>query len=345
MINYYFNYYKRFAKALTVKQDKASNKNRYPSVGIVNTSIGTTNLGDLIIYDSVYRHLRGVYPEAFVTNYPSHLKRDYAAKLLMGEEDVIFVGGTNLLSSNMDTYNQWKIDPLDKVFLKNKFVLMGVGWWQYQEKPNRYTSDLLKAVLSDTFVHSVRDNYTKNMLNSIGIKNVVNTTCPTLWNVTPESCEKISTTKARDVVTTLTFYNKDLHADSRLLNILLENYTNVYVWIQGIEDFGYLESLLPDLSRIILIPPSLEAYDAVLNKGNVEYLGTRLHAGIRAIQSNLRSLIVAVDNRALEIGKDTGLNVIGRDSIELCYDYINNSVEMNIKLPENEINSWKAQFK
>jgi polysaccharide pyruvyl transferase WcaK-like protein len=344
MFNYYFNYYKRFAKAMAVEQGKKIKTNRYPSVGIVNTSIGTTNLGDLIIYDSVYKHLRSIYPEAFMTNYPSHLKRDYATKLLMAEENVIFVGGTNLLSSNMDTYNQWKIDPLDKKFLKNKFVLMGVGWWQYQEKPNRYTRDLLKSVLSDTYVHSVRDNYTKNMLNSIGIDNVVNTTCPTLWNVTPDACKEIGVTKARDVVTTLTAYNKDLEADSRLINILLENYTNVYIWIQGIEDFGYLSSLLPNLERVILVPPSLEAYDAILRKGNVEYLGTRLHAGIRAIQAGLRSLIIAVDNRALEIGKDTNLNVISRENVELAYDYINNSVQTEIRLPENAIKSWKAQF-
>jgi hypothetical protein len=209
MFKYYFNYYKRFSKALSVKQEKTKAEDRYASIGLVNTSIGTTNLGDLIIYDAVYRHLRSMYPEAFVTNYPSHLQRDYATKLLMADEDIIFVGGTNLLSSNMDSYNQWKIDPLDSRFLKKKFVLMGVGWWQYQEKPNSYTRKMLTSLLSDKYVHSVRDEYTKNMLNSIGIFNVVNTTCPTLWGVTPASCEGIPTLKAKDVVTTLTFYKMD----------------------------------------------------------------------------------------------------------------------------------------
>jgi polysaccharide pyruvyl transferase WcaK-like protein len=344
MFRYYFNYYKRFTKALLVEKTKKDGESRYPSIGLVNTSIGTTNLGDLIIYDSVYRHLRSIYPEAFMTNYPSHLQGNYATKLLMADEDVIFVGGTNLLSSYMDSYNQWKITPLDSLFLKKKYVLMGVGWWQYQEKPNLYTRKLLTSILSDKYVHSVRDEYTKNMLNSIGISNVVNTSCPTLWGVTDASCREIPTIKAKDVITTLTFYKMDSVADSKLLNILLANYSTVYLWIQGIDDLSYLRDLLPDYDRIVLIPPTMEAYDAVLNKGDVEYLGTRLHAGIRAIQMGLRSLIVAVDNRALEIGKDTGLNVISRDNLELCYDYINNSFTTEINLPKDKISSWKNQF-
>ncbi|WP_431293726.1 polysaccharide pyruvyl transferase family protein [Pedobacter sp. P26] len=345
MINYYYNYYKKFARSLLVANRPRKNASDYASVGLVNTSIGTTNLGDIIIFDAVYKHLREVYPDAFLTHYPSQIHRDYDARLSMAGEDVIFVGGTNLLSSNMQSRYQWKIDPLDKFFLKNKVVLMGVGWWQYQSKPDNYTKALLKSILSDKYQHSVRDSYTKEMLNSIGINNVINTTCPTLWELSPEKCNVVNRLKAKDVVTTLTFYKRDDAADLKLLNLLMDNYENVYLWVQGIDDVGYLKELLPDSSRITLVSPSIEAYNEILSKDNIEYLGTRLHAGVRAIQRGVRTLIVAVDNRAIEIGKDTNLNVIERSNLDLAYEFINNSYSTDIKLPNENIMEWKKQFK
>ena len=64
--------------------------------------------------------------------------------------------------------------------------------------------------------------------------------------------------------------------------------------------------------NVIIIPRDLEAYERRLIQGNVDYVGTRLHAGIFALNHKVRSIIVAVDNRAIEIAKDTNLPIVRR---------------------------------
>lgn len=346
---FYYNYYKllakTYAKQLLRRGTTDLNKNHnYLDLGIINPSIGTSNLGDLIIYDAVIHELRSLYPDDLFTNYPSQLHTTFDAQKLMSEKDLLFVSGTNLLSSNMDKQFQWKIGPSHKIFLEKKVLLMGVGWWQYQSKPNRYTIDLYKRIFNDRYLHSVRDSYTLSMLQDIGISNVVNTTCPTLWGITTSSCERISLVKARNVVTTLTFYKADPLLDKRMLQILVENYEVVYLWVQGIEDVSYLKSIYPDFAKIRLVSPSVEAFSKILEDPSVEYLGTRLHAGVRAIQKGLRTLIVAVDNRAVEIGRDTNLNVIKRENIEEMLNFIDLPYRTNVILPEKKIQEWKGSL-
>ena len=73
---------------------------------------------------------------------------------------------------------------------------------------------------------------------------------------------------------------EDADNDAKMLEILKNNYTEVYIWIQGQYDYEYLESIV-DLREFKIIPSSLAELDKVLKKDNVEYIGTRLHAGIR----------------------------------------------------------------
>ena len=42
------------------------------------------------------------------------------------------------------------------------------------------------------YIHSVRDSFSEQMLNSMGITNVINTGCPTMWGITKELCQDIS---------------------------------------------------------------------------------------------------------------------------------------------------------
>lgn len=344
MFKFYYNYYKRFLKSRKALSKGIVEELGYDQIGLINPSIGTANMGDIIIYDAVYNHLRIMFKDAFLTNYPSHLHTSYDAKLGMAKNDVVFVGGTNLLSSYMDNYYQWKLDPNDKFFLKNKVVLMGVGWWQYQNKPNAYTKKLLTSILSKDYIHSVRDSYTRDMLKSIGINNVVNTTCPTLWNLTSNHCSKIQLKRTTEVVTTLTYYKSNERLDRQLLEILTDNYEKVYLWVQGIQDVNYLKKIYPEFKKIILVPPTMEAFNSILENPNMEYVGTRLHAGIRAIQKGKRTLILAVDNRALEISKDTNLNVIPIEEVEKIQGFIKGEYNTSLNLPIEEIASWKNQF-
>lgn len=227
----------------------------------------------------------------------------------------------------------------------NNVVLVGVGWWQYQNKPNLYTRTLLKRILHKEAIHSVRDDYTKRYLESIGINNVVNTSCPSAWGLTAEHCKEIPLSKSNKVVCTITDYNHNPRSDEAFINQLIESYETCHLWLQGAGDHEYFHSLNIPHEKVSLIPPKLEALNAFLRQEDTDYVGTRLHAGIRALQHGKRSLILAIDNRASELGSDIGLNICDRDDLLAIRQFIQgDKPSTEIYLPEKEIASWKAQF-
>ncbi len=59
------------------------------------------------------------------------------------------------------------------------------------------------------------------MLNSMGITNVINTGCPTMWGITKSYVKTYQKKKAQEVICTLTDYDRDLENDQKLLDILL----------------------------------------------------------------------------------------------------------------------------
>ena len=100
-----------------------------------------------------------------------------------------------------------------------------------------------------------------------------------------------------------------------MLSILKKTYGEVFVWIQGTGDYKYLKGIT-DISDVHIIEPNLDAYTAVLQSGKIDYVRTRLHAGIHALNYGVRSIILAVDNRATEMGRDFHLPVIQRAWIQ-----------------------------
>jgi hypothetical protein len=96
-------------------------------------------------------------------------------------------------------------------------------------------------------------------------------------------------------------------------------------------------------NKAIYVKPSLQALDEILTI-DIDYLGTRLHAGIRALQNKKRTLILAVDNRAIEISKDTNLPVVPRNDWESITSWIESAYETRIRLPWSNIDKWKSQF-
>ena len=165
-----------------------------------------------------------------------------------------------------------------------------------------------------------------------------------MWNLTPSFCKEISRKKADSVVTTLTDYDKDAEYDFFMLDVLLKTYNDVFIWIQGDYDFDYIKTY-EHFSALRLIGHSLEEYEDFLAHTDCDYVGTRLHAGIRALNAKKRTVILAVDNRAIEIAKDTNLPVIPRseikDRLETC---ITADFSTDIKIPLAAIQTWKNQF-
>lgn len=307
-----------------------------------NNGSVSSNLGDLIIQEAVKRELNGLFPNSEIVSISTQTSMTAEHLGLINNCEAIFVGGTNLLSSNMNKYRQWKIS-LRKAIQIRKAVLLGVGWWQYQKNPNLYTKLLLKTTLSGKLIHSVRDNYSRRMMELLGFKNILNTGCPTMWPLANVKTDEIPCDKSDNVLLTLTDYSKNSEADRKLLELLFANYKKVYFWPQGRTDHLYITELnFP----VLMLKHSVKSLDDFLSSGiRCDYIGTRLHGGIRCILAKKRSLIVGVDNRAKEIALDTGLNVIERADLDLIRLWINSHVITKLKINTDEINKWKNQFK
>lgn len=310
---------------------------------LYNPAISSLNIGDHIIFDGVCKQLEQLLSEAFIVEISTHLPVSRFLRYTK-DFDCKFVCGSNLLRGKMNRpFRQWDINIFNANMV-GPCVLVGTGWWQYGDEPNSYTKKLYKKVLSADLYHSVRDSYTEMQLKKMGFDNVINTACPTMWNLTNEHCFEIPKSKSEDVVCTITDYNTHFLSDKAMLENLCENYRNVYLWLQGVQDYDYFKELNFKKDKIKLVPPNLDAYDSILEK-DIDYVGTRLHAGIRALQKKKRSIIIAVDNRATEKQRDFNIKCISRNDIEILPELINSSFSTEIKIPIEKIKKWKSQFK
>ena len=311
-------------------------------------SISSLNLGDYIIVDSVKRELSSILNDSYVIEQPTqtpvmhfYQKKDPRLKLSR-DSDYKFVCGSNLIWQNMFSLNpQWNINIFNCTNIIGS-ILVGVGSGTTRKKMNLYTKHLYQKVLSKKYIHSVRDEATCNRLKSIGI-NAINTGCVTTWCLTKEHCKKIPVSKSNNVVFTLTDYQKDEKSDKQLIEILINNYKDVYYWPQGVGDYEYINHLGYS-SKIKIISPSLEAMRKLLLSGDIDYVGTRLHGGIFAMQNYVRSIIIIVDNRAREMKERYNLPTIERNNIDDLTKMISSSWKTNININEEAISKWKGQF-
>lgn len=319
-------------------------------ITLYDTACGSRNLGDQIIMDAVVNELGSILPNEMMMNYPTHYPMSKEAKRLAWSNELSFVGGTNLLKGHWRTKakdNQWACSLLDS-WAMSPAILMGVGWHSYSDKITTKAKAFYRNALSSEYMHACRDNYSTNKLKSVGFENVINTGCPTTWALSAERLAKLSKTKSESVVFTLTDYRQDESSDTDLINQLVSAYNKVYFWPQGHKDRDYFMSLLPAIKgmkeKIQILPMNLNAFNAILKTRNIDYIGTRLHAGVRALQLDKRALIISVDNRAKEMGSDFGLPVIPRVNSGDIVELLLKTDPANLQLPDKEISLWKEQF-
>ncbi len=316
------------------------------NIVMFDTSILSENLGDFIIMDAVTRQMSMAIHDKQMITMATHDYLSKRGRRQVKDAGYCLVGGTNLLNSNLLSRKQWKLRWSDLAFL-NKAILVGVGWVDYENKPDRLSSMAWRRILHSDYIHSVRDEYTEDMLRSAGVTNVLNTACATMWGLTKDHCDAVPKLKSNTVVFTLTDYRMNREADKELISILLDNYENVYFWPQGARDLHYFQSLDVNFPSISVLPPSLYYFDEILDqqKNGVDYVGTRLHAGIRALQKKRRTIILGVDNRANEKAKSYNLTVIDRCNFDQLKEAITSPLEVKINLPLENISKFKNQFK
>lgn len=315
---------------------------RFRTITLLDTSVSSTNVGDEIIMEAVRNQLRSALANDYVNRVASHEKMSAKSRSMIAKSDYVIAGGSNLLSSHAGLRSVWKLSPID-ASLGPKFVMMGVGWYHDQGAPDLYTAWLFRAMFSRDRLHSVRDSYSKKKLEDLGFTNVLNTGCPTLWELPDDVNERTPRRKAKNVVTTLNTYMKDRDADTELLRLLQGEYEQIFAWVQSYADQDYLRSLFP---AVKLIAPNLSAYDGLLTSElDLDYVGNRLHAGIRALQKRRRAIIIEIDNRAREMGRDFHLPTVARDDFAALQSMIATPRPMHISLPTEDISRWLGQWK
>lgn len=323
-------------------------------VGLLNTAIRTCNQGDYIIVESVKKQLSSILDDSFVIELPTHApfmrsgefgfrpegNSDYRA---LNQLEFAFLCGTNLIAQRITSrWNQWNIQEGDLSVLENKVIAVGVGSAPGFDSLSRRASRLYSTAFSRDYVHSARDERTKRLLESCGLR-ALNTGCATMWSLTQEHCASIPTAKADTVVMTLTDYKKNPESDKQLLDLLLRLYDRVAFWIQGIGDLSYIERL-GYADKVELIAPSLEAYNSFLDDNDCDYVGTRLHAGIKAMQRKKRSVILGVDNRSSDIAETYNINHVSRSDIDGILNMITSSFSTFVGIDEGVIREFLSQF-
>ena len=315
-----------------------------------NSGAPSVNLGDLIIFQAVKDILTDLLPGISVLRASSHVPPDVDLHAETQRADLVLVGGTNLLSSHVLEYDQWKLASVAGHYEHPpalRAVLLGVGWWQYQDAPDTTTRRYYRQLLHESLPHAVRDSYTVKKLEICGVDNVLNTSCPTLWALHGKETRR--TGNNRRCLFCLTDYMPAPEDDDRLIPLLAECYPDGLLFFpQGDHDEAYaatLPAFRENSSRIRCLPHAVEAlYAATLpeDRGGLDYVGTRLHAGAWCLRQGMPSCILAVDNRSREIAKDTNLPVIDRGNVKALSVWINGGPpDTPVTLPLKAIAAWK----
>lgn len=322
-------------------------------VVLFDPSIGSNNLGDFVISRSARRELAPIIENDFAmlcgthqpiaTWYQNSEKNPRTRRFDSAKYK--FVCGSNLLWKHMlKPQPSWNISLVNyRPYVES--ILVGVGTHKEGNNFDWYAKRLYRKVLNSDFAHSVRDEATKDLVEGLGFR-AINTGCPTMWGFNDDFCAQIPTSKAQSVVFTLTDYGMDLSKDYLLVETLLENYEKIHFWPQGLGDASYLCELLTpaQLKQINVLHPSLQSFEGVLSDGDIDYVGTRLHAGMFAMQHKVRSIIVGIDNRVEDMRKTYSFKSINRDEMSRLDEILNSSWVTKIGINEQAIAAWKSQF-
>jgi polysaccharide pyruvyl transferase WcaK-like protein len=334
-------------KASIEKQEKiravSAWKQKFGHIMLLDTSVGSDNVGDEIIVESIRTHVLHRFPNCYITTCASHDGLGRSSRELARSADLILLMGTNALSQNyhVDSDFIWSIASEDLDVLANKVLLVGVGANRSFSKLDPRQRRLLQSLLCSEYTHSVRDSSGLQIVELAGRK-AVNTSCPTLWKFSDE-VKLLFPPKSDCVCFTLTKH-KPSRLDSIFIQILRSRYQRLVFWPQQPRDLAYLEQLT-DISKIYILPPTLKSYDDFLSSTSTDVIGTRLHGTIRGMQHGRRSIVISIDNRAREISALTGLPAIERESIEEDLSpMIDSELTPRIRIPQNDINIFLNQF-
>lgn len=309
---------------------------------VYNPMLGSDNVGDEIIIESINREFNNLRIAGQRIDIPSHYYPGRLGRSYLSECNFAFAAGSNMLGFKDYLRRQWKVSNWDLIHHKNKILLFGVGWQSYTAKPNWFNKWALNRMLDHVGPHSVRDEYTKKTLQKMGFSNVYNTGCPTMWELVDKIPDINKQPPSERVIYTITHYNKNIKRDIAWLNKLQNCYQELIFWPQSFADEVYHSELEKHtFIKSVKLPCELSSLKRVLTDVDVDYIGTRLHAGVYAMQHRRRALILAIDNRATEISTDTALPIFNCDDLKKIENLSKGEIDFNLSINMREISNFK----
>ncbi|MBN9202791.1 MAG: polysaccharide pyruvyl transferase family protein [Microbacterium chocolatum] len=304
-------------------------------IALLSTALDSTNDGDSIIYASVLREV----PElAHVPAIPTHRTPTGTELQTADSAQILVVTGSNILTGKAGHDRQWPLTERELAAYENKVVFLGVGWREY-EADTTEGGTRLKRLMHPQVPVSARDAHTLQILARMDIA-AVDTGCPTMWSLP----SVVQTPGARDeCVATLTDYRPDLLRDQFMIRVLARHYRLVHIWPQSANDLEKLTKMwLP--SNVRIADRGLDSLDALLL--DRDYVGTRLHAGVRAMQLGSPAIVISVDNRAREIALSTGLPVLRRSAdVRQLRLALRQPSKVELSIPHRSISDWLTSFR
>jgi hypothetical protein len=315
-----------------------------------NNGTPSYNLGDLIIHESVLKIFEELFPGTEIRRISSHIEITAKEKEILKGSRHTFVGGTNILTSNIRNFQRLTVEKRRSLYLFPGFsnvVLIGAGWAKYDGRPDIYTAIYYNRILSPRYYQSLRDTYTSKKLNSFFRGRVMHTSCPTVWKL--HEYENSFKPEYSKILFTLTDYDRNPELDAGLIKILFETGSReINFFPQGTNDEDYINSLdivKNNRGKITIMPHDFKTYIDFVDSGSFNYIGTRLHGGIRCMQRQIPALIIGIDNRALEIRNDIGLNVVERSELNVIRQWTTGEYKPGkLSIPTENIQNWKRQF-
>lgn len=278
------------------------------NVGVLAPWAATNNLGDYVIGDACVSALwdHGItVSEA----YPTHIRPPLRHLRRAVRCHRLILAGTNALDARMESNLRFWVTPDLAACYRHKVILMGVGWGTYNTRITKYSRWVIAQLLDPDALHSVRDSFTGRVLTALGYRVEV-TGCPSTWEV-KQAAPALE--PQGGAIATLTHSNRGAsQRDSQWLAQLADLFGDWAVQPMEFRDVAYARDLAVPASRIL--PVSLQAFNRRLSAGPVTVVGTRLHAGIRALQFGRPAVIIAIDNRAREMAADFRLPVVEPDA-------------------------------
>jgi polysaccharide pyruvyl transferase WcaK-like protein len=108
-------------------------------------------------------------------------------------------------------------------------------------------------------------------------------------------------------------------------------------------DARYLQGLD---AAVEVVPPNLQAYDQLLRGSeSLDYVGTRLHAGVRALQHGRRTTIFEIDNRAAEMSKTLSLPTVAVERGADVDQALAQPWSAEVEIPADTVDQWRRHVR